>query len=49
MSSHKATAGNEGLSKVVKEARRLRQEREKGYRDKALKMFPWVCGRCGRD
>ena len=49
MSSHKTTAGSEGLSKVVKEAKRLRQEREKGYRDRALKMFPWVCGRCGRE
>ena len=19
------------------------------YRERALKMFPWVCGRCGRD
>jgi hypothetical protein len=49
MSSHKVTAGSEGLSKVVKEAKRLREEREKGYRDKALKMYPWVCGRCGRE
>ena len=22
---------------------------ESGYRDKALKMFPWVCGRCTRE
>lgn len=22
--------------------------REAGYRDKALKLYPWVCGRCGR-
>ncbi|MDQ6975653.1 MAG: YajD family HNH nuclease [Mariprofundaceae bacterium] len=21
----------------------------KQYREKALKMYPWVCGRCGRD
>ena len=20
-----------------------------GYREQALKLFPWVCGRCGRD
>lgn len=24
-------------------------KREQGYRDKALKMFPWICGRCGRE
>lgn len=23
--------------------------REAGYREKALKMYPWVCGRCARE
>jgi hypothetical protein len=23
--------------------------KEKGYRDRALKLFPWVCGRCARE
>lgn len=22
---------------------------EQGYRDRALKMYPWVCGRCARE
>lgn len=22
--------------------------REAGYRDQALRMFPWICGRCAR-
>lgn len=22
---------------------------EEGYREKALKMYPWVCGRCARE
>lgn len=22
---------------------------EQGYRDKALKLFPWICGRCARE
>lgn len=22
---------------------------EQGYRDRALRMFPWICGRCGRE
>ncbi|OIO70311.1 MAG: HNH endonuclease [Zetaproteobacteria bacterium CG12_big_fil_rev_8_21_14_0_65_55_1124] len=22
---------------------------DEGYREQALKLFPWVCGRCGRD
>lgn len=23
--------------------------REQGYRDRALKLFPWICGRCARE
>jgi len=37
------------LDRVVTEARRASAEREKGYRALALKMYPWVCGRCGRE
>jgi len=36
------------LDRVVAEARRQRQTREQGYRDQALRLLPWVCGRCGR-
>jgi hypothetical protein len=24
-------------------------KREQGYRERALKMFPWICGRCARE
>ena len=24
-------------------------KQEAGYRDKALKMYPWICGRCARE
>jgi 5-methylcytosine-specific restriction endonuclease McrA len=37
------------LSQVVADARRHMRERENTYREKALKMFPHVCGRCGRE
>jgi hypothetical protein len=37
------------LDRIVAEARRNRDEREKGYRERALKMYPWVCGRCARE
>lgn len=40
---------NDKLDRVVAEARRNREQREKGYREQALKMYPWVCGRCGRE
>ena len=31
------------------EAFRNREQREKTYREKALKLFPWICARCGRE
>jgi hypothetical protein len=37
------------LDRIVAQARREREEREKGYREQALKLYPWVCGRCGRE
>jgi len=30
-------------------ARRNQYEREKSYREEALKLFPWVCASCGRE
>lgn len=40
---------NERLDKVVAQAQRDRLERGQGYREQALKMYPWVCGRCSRE
>jgi len=37
------------LDRVVAEAQRARLLREQGYRERALRLFPWVCGRCGRE
>ena len=37
------------LDQVVAEARRGREAREKTYREQALKLFPWICGRCTRE
>jgi 5-methylcytosine-specific restriction endonuclease McrA len=37
------------LDRVVAEARRHSSEREATYRERALKLFPWICGRCGRE
>ena len=25
------------------------KQKEQGYRDRALKLYPWVCGRCARE
>lgn len=40
---------SERLDRVVAEAQRARQLREQGYRERALRLFPWICGRCGRE
>ncbi len=37
------------LETVLAEARRDREKRAAEYRDRALKMFPWICARCGRE
>jgi hypothetical protein len=37
------------LDRVVAEARRARETREQGYRERALKIYPWICGRCARE
>lgn len=37
------------LDRVVAEARRHSTERENTYRERALKMYPHVCGRCARE
>ncbi|MFO1436193.1 MAG: YajD family HNH nuclease [Gammaproteobacteria bacterium] len=36
------------LDAVVAAARRHNDQREQEYRERALKLYPWVCGRCGR-
>ena len=40
---------NDKLDRIVAAARRDAQQRELGYRERALKMYPWVCGRCARE
>ncbi|MBA1149280.1 HNH nuclease family protein [Ectothiorhodospiraceae bacterium WFHF3C12] len=37
------------LDRLVAETQQNRIKREQGYREQALKMYPWVCGRCGRE
>lgn len=37
------------LDQVVAQARRDAAARQAGYRERALKMYPWICGRCARE
>jgi len=49
MPAMKTGSDSKKLDQVVAEARRNREERERGYREQALKLYPWVCGRCARE
>ena len=35
--------------RMIAETLRNRQAREAGYREQALKIYPWICGRCARE
>lgn len=37
------------LDRVLAEQREYIAKREKGYREQALKLYPWICGRCTRE
>lgn len=37
------------LDRIVADARRAAETRDQGYREQALKIYPWICGRCRRE
>ncbi|MEZ5617379.1 MAG: YajD family HNH nuclease [Rhodocyclaceae bacterium] len=37
------------VDQLVLEARRAAERREQTYREQALKIYPWICGRCTRE
>lgn len=37
------------LDGLVASTQRERLTRERGYREQALKLLPWICGRCQRE
>ena len=49
MSEDKKSRNEDRLDQVVAAARRDIDQRERGYREQALKLYPWVCGRCARE
>jgi hypothetical protein len=34
---------------IIAEARCYQAQREQRYRAQALKLYPWICARCGRE
>jgi hypothetical protein len=49
MATKKPVMDKDRLDRINAEIRKERELREKSYRERALKMFPWICGRCGRE
>jgi HNH endonuclease len=49
MASKKTRSDLDAQDRIVTEARRHQQQREQTYRAQALKMYPWICARCGRE
>ncbi len=49
MSDRSTTGSNPRSTQIIAAARRARNARETSYRERALKLFPHVCGRCGRE
>ena len=47
--SLKGKTGRETIDRVVAKARDAQAKREQGYREKSLKIHPWICSRCGRE
>ena len=45
----KTPPDNNKLDRIVAEARRNREQRETTYRELALRIYPWICGRCARE
>ncbi|WP_341939569.1 YajD family HNH nuclease [Marinimicrobium sp. C2-29] len=43
------TSTGSKLDRVLAEQREYIAKREKGYREQALKLYPWICGRCARE
>jgi hypothetical protein len=49
MPANRTPSDGERRNQLVAEARRSREQRERSYREQALKLFPWICARCGRE
>lgn len=39
----------EDIDRVVANARKTNEQRNKGYRERSLQIHPWICARCGRE
>lgn len=37
------------LDRIIADANKNAEQREMGYRERALQIYPWICGRCTRE
>ena len=49
MSAKNTRAESAGRDPIVVEAQRYSNQRDKNYREQALKIYPWICAHCGRE
>ncbi len=49
MRTHKPGKDPAKLDQIVADSRRAADQRALGYREQALKLYPWICGRCRRE
>lgn len=49
MPQKKIQPDNNKLDRIIAEARRDQEQRQQSYRESALKLYPWICGRCSRE
>lgn len=42
-------ADKDKYDRVIAQARQESEARGHGYREKALKMYPWICAKCSRE
>lgn len=45
----KKTSDTGKYDQAIAAARRASEKRGHAYREQALKLFPWICGRCSRE
>jgi 5-methylcytosine-specific restriction endonuclease McrA len=47
--TRKKSPDSDKLDRIVAQTRRDRDTRERDYRERALKLYAWICGRCTRE
>lgn len=49
MATGKPGMSADAVDRILAQSRRDAGQRDQGYRERALKMYPWICGRCARE